>query len=146
LVGIGLVGPRRVRPVSGVWASVSSRPVPPRITTFLAAGALVAAARFTPGRRLAGELFRLAALTFRAGAAFAFAVRFSLRAVGRFAGLLRFALPFGVLAPAVFRLAATARFPALGRLVEDVRLCPFVLPLFLAIAVSLLRCNRRRFG
>jgi hypothetical protein len=100
---------------------------------------------------LAGELFRLAALTFRAGAAFAFAVRFSLRAVGRFAGLLRFgllrfALPFGVLAPAVFRLAATARFPALGRLVEDVRLCPFVLPLFLAIAVSLLRCNRRRFG
>jgi hypothetical protein len=28
-VGIGLVGPLRVRPVSGVWARVSSRPVPP---------------------------------------------------------------------------------------------------------------------
>jgi predicted RNA-binding protein with RPS1 domain len=29
LVGWGFVGPGRVRPVSGVWASVSSRPVPP---------------------------------------------------------------------------------------------------------------------
>ena len=44
-VGRGLVGPCRVRPVSGVWARFSSRPVPPR-----RAAGRAGAVRFAAGR------------------------------------------------------------------------------------------------
>jgi hypothetical protein len=96
---------------------------------------------------LAG-LFRLAParVAFRAGAALA--VRFSLRARAGLAAVFR-PLAFVVLAPAVFRavlLAVLARFPAPVRLEEGVGLGRFVLPLFLAIGVSLLRCQWRPFG
>ena len=134
-VGIGLVGPRRVRPDSGVWASVSSRPLPP---TRLAALCL-AVARLTDGRL--AVLFRLAA-----GAAFReeapLARRFTLPARAGFAAFFFAALPFAVRVPAAFRLApflaAAARFPAPLRVPEGV-FCPLVLPLFLAIGVSLFR-------
>jgi hypothetical protein len=96
---------------------------------------------------LLGGLFRLAArVALRAGAALA--VRFSLRARGGLAAFFR-PLPFAVLPPALFRaapLAALARFPAPVRLEEGVGLGRFVLPLFLAIGVSLLRCQCRPFG
>jgi hypothetical protein len=59
----------------------------------------------------------------------------------------RRALPFGVFAPAVFRLpplaAAIFRAPAPLRLREGVACCRFLVPLFFAIAVSFLRLSSR---
>jgi hypothetical protein len=120
LVGIGFVGPLTERPVSGVWASSRSRPVPPRRGALFCAPARVDPvarsrpfARAPASRRSASDRFFLF-------------------------------LPFGVFAPAVFlpvfreaadtRLApaplrAAARAPAPARLFDGVRFCPFVEPL-----------------
>jgi len=125
LVGNGLVRPRVVRPVSGVWARVSSRPVPPALS-------LVVGPRFDDAVlevALAG-VFRLAG-----GAAF-LALRFSFPARG-LTDCLRLALAFGRLAPAVLRPAPlrafAARLPEPARLAEPF-LSPFFVPLFFAIA------------
>jgi len=91
LVAIGFVRPFTERPVSGVWSSVSSRPLPP---------CLGLAALFRAGLRFAP----------RAAPFFC-----ALPVVLREAPALLRALPFGVLAPAVFlpvfRLAVETRFP-----------------------------------
>jgi hypothetical protein len=142
-VGIGLVGPRLVRPASGVWARVSSRPVPPRfdaLLAFRAGAAFFAAPRFAAVRFGA---VRFAAAFLRAGATPFFAAFFSLPGRGGLVARFRAALPFGVRAPAVRRepplLAAAARFPAPARLREGVLLGRLVVPLFFAIAVFSLR-------
>jgi hypothetical protein len=74
----------------------------------------------------------------RAGAAFAFAARFTLPPRAELAVFFLAALAFGAFAAFACRLrpllAAAAR-PAAARFLEGVRFCPFVLPLFLAIAV-----------
>ncbi|HXG56811.1 MAG TPA: hypothetical protein VNJ03_15645 [Vicinamibacterales bacterium] len=127
-VGIGLVRPDTVRPVSGVWASSLSRPDPPRLAAGLAffvicfAGrrvALVVLAVFLTGRLavfLTGGLAALATgrlTTLRA----AFTGRLALRrlAVPALARALVFAAVFVVLAFApraetVFRALVFAIF------------------------------------
>src|SRR5205823_8814324 len=118
-VGIGFVIPRTERPVSGVWASVSSRPVPPRER---AAFVLPRAALRFPGLGGLVACFRRA---FPCGV-FAPAV---LRPV------LRFALDV-FRAPAPLRAAARDPAPALR--FEGVFLCPFALRAgFLAIRTVL---------
>ncbi len=119
-VGIGLVGPRTERPVSGVCARSFSMPVPPRRRE----------PRADPARALA-----------RAPAARnCFIDRFA--DDGRFAeDAAFFFFPRGVFAPAVLRpvfrravdarplpapLRADARAPAAVRLFDGVRFCPFV--------------------
>ena len=105
----------------------------------------MAAVFFAPAfaARADGELFRLTA--FR-GAALA-AGRFRLAALAGTAFLravlaLALALTGAALRLAP-RLATLVRLAALARLAGAVRFCAFVLPLFLAIAVSLLRCEGR---
>lgn len=116
-VRIGLVRPFTVRPVLGVWARVSSRPLPPALRRLAAFAGLRAVFR-AAGRDVLRE-----ADVFRAFAAFRRAEGLApsepvfRRAEGRLPGrgglvaFLRFAFPFGVLAPAVLRLPAADRPP-----------------------------------
>jgi len=122
LVGMGLVGPRRLRPASGVCARVSSRPVPP--TLRLVEGPVLS---FVEGRF---------ATTF-------FAACLSLPARAGFVAFFRAAFPFGVFAPAVRRLRPLLAFaaPALSfvegpaRFADRVFFVALVLPLFFAIGL-----------
>jgi hypothetical protein len=109
LVGMGLVGPRRRRPVSGVWASVDSRPVPPPRAALPAPRAL-AAFFLLPGRGGFVACF-LAALPL---------------------GVLA---PAVFLRPPPLR--DIARRPAPERFVEGVRFWPPALRLFMALRARL---------
>src|SRR5829696_3755681 len=143
-VSIGLVRPVTVRPLSGVWSRVDSRPVPP-----CRRPADLAAPRFAdlpalPALPRADAALRLPAVVFRA-------VCFPGR--GGFRVCLRRALPLGVFAPAVLRpvlrraaavrrapapLRAAARAPAPPFRLEGVFFWPFAFRAgFLAISDSL---------
>jgi|SRR5688572_22418118 len=122
LVGIGLVSPRTVRPVAGVWASSLSRPVPPRRL-----GAPAFALLFVPELRRGRAVFLEAPfrLTLRA-----------LRLAGRvgFFACFRRVFPRAVLAGAAFRLEpalrAFARAPARALRLEVVRFRPLLFAAF----------------
>ena len=152
-VGIGLVRPRTLRPVSGVWSKVLSRPVPPTFARVLAVelrrarpefclvdaprraevafadltGLLVFFDAFFFVARFTAGFRELALAAFRAGAAFRLPGR------GGLVGCLRRALPCGVFAPAVFLLPpavrAAARAPAPALRFDGVSFCPRDLPL-----------------
>jgi hypothetical protein len=134
LVGIGLVRPLTVRPLSGVCASSLSRPVPPAVSF-----AERPARAFRTGFLTAFFTVR------RAGAAVFFAVFFA-------------ALRVGVFAFAVFRpvlRCGFANFLAEFFLADDrtgdpdfrfatVRFRPLLVPVFLAICLSRLQRSRAR--
>jgi hypothetical protein len=105
IVGIGLVRPRTERPVSGVWASSRSRPVPPA-RRFLAP----AAAFYFPPPAALRAVVRAKAL------------RFFLPCGDRPPAVFRLA----VLARRAPALRAPARAPEPARLFDGVFFCPLL--------------------
>jgi hypothetical protein len=139
IVGIGLVRPRTERPVSGVWSSSLSRPVPPsralvRFTERRWAAFL--APPLTPVVFLAPPRFAVADLpdVFAVFPVFGAAAFLTLPRRGGLLAFLRFALPCGVLAPAVFRFPPAvllfARAPAPDWRFDGVVFCPLLFTLF----------------
>ena len=166
-VRIGLVRPFTVRPVSGVWERLSSRPVPPNLTEpgfFRAEGPVLSEPCFPRAEGRRAVVFRpvLAAPLEVDSRAFLEVDLadpppvFLFPGRGGFVVFLRRALPWGVLAPAVFlrpvarcgerrpravRAFARARVPALP--FEGVFFWPRDFAFFFVLAISSCRSKFR---